>query len=524
MTTLSDAQIAAVAAQAGFSGESLVIAIAIAKAESSGNAEVINFLGCVGLWQIYQSVHAPAHPTWTTPWLQVPANNAVAAYALSSGGNNWVPWETFTNGMYLAYLDEAAVAAGAPDGTGVPTTEPTGVGAPGTATLEFLTGANLVSTAADNVASWINQANPVCVALSPTRFVVGVVNGTNHPELAYDMGSVRYLLLDQNANVLATTVLDWVDQEPNGDHGRDFDGWMSYLRAARVDDTHFLEWAQSDWVSDAADPSSVWVRQVSVEGDAFTIDYGVVNPLPPPVDTATAGLSHDTLNGRSGGRHVFVPSLGLMLVGSTKATGSSAEDRQDGLGMVALDATSGAPAWGFSEPATFRAMTFPDGRNTPNGPDAWSMVLSESEALLLSWAYGDPRYDSDASAYQRRYSLTSTGLTPLGGVEPVPAAESFAYGTYFDSRYIVDAAPSVRIPPAPAVEAAGSPLSPDDVDFLAGGMGVIANAAGDVYAAIVKVNYTPPTVAEPAPVDLGNSTSSLDATPQEPVVNFSPVS
>jgi hypothetical protein len=123
---LSPSQIAAVASGAGFSGDSLVISIAVALAESSGNPLVINYLGCVGLWQIYQSVHQPAHPTWTTRWLQNPANNATAAYALSSGGRNWQPWETFTNGMYLDHLGVAAAAAGAPDGTGVPTGEGSG--------------------------------------------------------------------------------------------------------------------------------------------------------------------------------------------------------------------------------------------------------------------------------------------------------------------------------------------------------------------------------------------------------------
>lgn len=128
---LSANQIASVAAGAGFSGDALVISIAVALAESSGNPLVINYLGCVGLWQVYQSVHAAEHPNWTTSWLQNPANNAAAAYVLSSGGANWRPWETFTNGMYVAHLSEAAAAAGAPDGTGVPTGNGPGGGSGG---------------------------------------------------------------------------------------------------------------------------------------------------------------------------------------------------------------------------------------------------------------------------------------------------------------------------------------------------------------------------------------------------------
>jgi hypothetical protein len=131
MAILSANQIAAVASGAGFSGTPLVISIAIALAESSGDTNVINYLGCVGLWQVYESVHIREHPTWTTSWLQNPANNAQAAYILSSGGSNFVPWETYTNGMYVSHLDEAAAAAGAPDGTGVPTGDGPGGGGGG---------------------------------------------------------------------------------------------------------------------------------------------------------------------------------------------------------------------------------------------------------------------------------------------------------------------------------------------------------------------------------------------------------
>ena len=50
---LSMTQIAGYAKQAGFSGNALVTAVAVAMAESSGNTSVVNSLGCTGLWQIY---------------------------------------------------------------------------------------------------------------------------------------------------------------------------------------------------------------------------------------------------------------------------------------------------------------------------------------------------------------------------------------------------------------------------------------------------------------------------------------
>ena len=123
MPTLSASQIATVANSAGFTGDSLVTATAIALAESGGRTDVVNYLGCVGLWQIYQSVHAKKYPHWTTAWLKNPQNNAQAAYILSNGGKNWQPWEVYTNGMYKMHMVAAREAVsgggmGTPPGPG----------------------------------------------------------------------------------------------------------------------------------------------------------------------------------------------------------------------------------------------------------------------------------------------------------------------------------------------------------------------------------------------------------------------
>lgn len=112
MATLSDAQIAAYAKQAGWSGKDLPIAIAVALAESSGNPEVVNYLGCTGLWQVYVKVHQPRHPLWTTEWLKQPANNAQAAYTIwREAGNSWRPWTTYTSGSYRRFSKRANDAA-----------------------------------------------------------------------------------------------------------------------------------------------------------------------------------------------------------------------------------------------------------------------------------------------------------------------------------------------------------------------------------------------------------------------------
>jgi cell wall-associated NlpC family hydrolase len=100
-------QIAQVAAHAGFTGDALVIAVAIALAESSGNPLVVskpNSNGTVdrGLWQI-NSVHSQYDPKQ----LLVPSYNANAAFELSSGGTNFHPWTTFNNGDYKQHLAAA---------------------------------------------------------------------------------------------------------------------------------------------------------------------------------------------------------------------------------------------------------------------------------------------------------------------------------------------------------------------------------------------------------------------------------
>ena len=111
MANYSFDQIARVAYKAGFRGSALEKAVAIAWAESSGRTTVVNYLGCVGLWQVYQRVHHKAHPSWTTSWLKNPTNNAKAAWVLSSHGKNWRPWTTYTGGGYKKYLSSAKKAA-----------------------------------------------------------------------------------------------------------------------------------------------------------------------------------------------------------------------------------------------------------------------------------------------------------------------------------------------------------------------------------------------------------------------------
>jgi soluble lytic murein transglycosylase-like protein len=106
---LSASQIATYAANAGFSGDDLTTAVAIALAESSGNPKAVGDLnvspgGSVGLWQI----NLAAHPQYANVDLTDPALNASAAFAVfTQAGFQFTPWSTYNSGKYMAYANEA---------------------------------------------------------------------------------------------------------------------------------------------------------------------------------------------------------------------------------------------------------------------------------------------------------------------------------------------------------------------------------------------------------------------------------
>lgn len=109
MATLSLNQMALIAATAGLPGDPWLWA-AVGMAESSGRTDVVNSIGCVGIWQINQPVHVKANPTWTVKWLQNPVNNALAAKKIhKSQGMN--AWEVYTNGMYKDHYKKGGVVA-----------------------------------------------------------------------------------------------------------------------------------------------------------------------------------------------------------------------------------------------------------------------------------------------------------------------------------------------------------------------------------------------------------------------------
>ena len=95
--TLSAQDIAGYAQNAGFSGSDLVMAVAVALAESSGVSAAIGDLqitpgGSVGLWQI----NLKYHPEFAGQDLTDPQTNANAAYSVyQAAGDRFTPWSTY---------------------------------------------------------------------------------------------------------------------------------------------------------------------------------------------------------------------------------------------------------------------------------------------------------------------------------------------------------------------------------------------------------------------------------------------
>jgi hypothetical protein len=111
---------------AGFSGQSLVTAYGIAKAESGGRANAFNPTGLdksYGLFQINMENNDPRNPNmgikrnaaylkkygdmgYKGPQsLYDPKINAKIAYDMSKGGTNFKPWTTYTSGKYENQLN-----------------------------------------------------------------------------------------------------------------------------------------------------------------------------------------------------------------------------------------------------------------------------------------------------------------------------------------------------------------------------------------------------------------------------------
>ena len=105
---LSRDELFRLAYDAGFRGDNLRMAVAVALAESGGNPNAYNAelaagtapgAGSRGLWQIYGT----AHPQYNSSIAFDPIVNARGAYEIyKQAGNRFTPWSTFNNGMAVS--------------------------------------------------------------------------------------------------------------------------------------------------------------------------------------------------------------------------------------------------------------------------------------------------------------------------------------------------------------------------------------------------------------------------------------
>jgi len=101
---------------AGYRSDGLVVAVAVALAESTCTPSATGTngptAGCPngstdrGLWQI----NSCYHPTVSNACAYDAQCNATQAYRISAGGRSWSPWATYTSGRYRSFLSTAAAA------------------------------------------------------------------------------------------------------------------------------------------------------------------------------------------------------------------------------------------------------------------------------------------------------------------------------------------------------------------------------------------------------------------------------
>ncbi|HEV7975481.1 transglycosylase SLT domain-containing protein [Amycolatopsis sp.] len=119
MAKLTPEQIAEHAYRAGFRGQGLTTAVAVALAESGGNTRAHNATppdNSYGLWQINMlggmgpERRKQYHLDSNAELFDADAN-AKVANSLSQDGKSWTPWSTYTNGAYRDHLTAARRAA-----------------------------------------------------------------------------------------------------------------------------------------------------------------------------------------------------------------------------------------------------------------------------------------------------------------------------------------------------------------------------------------------------------------------------
>ena len=110
---LTPSDVISVASRAGFVGQDLRIAGAIAKAESGLNPSAKNLVSpdySIGLWQINMLAHKETYGTEAE--LTNPDRNATAAFQIyTRRSSTFQAWSTYTNNAYQSHMSEMSAAA-----------------------------------------------------------------------------------------------------------------------------------------------------------------------------------------------------------------------------------------------------------------------------------------------------------------------------------------------------------------------------------------------------------------------------
>lgn len=103
MTIYSYDDMVNLAENSGFSGNSASTMAAIAEAESSGNADAINWNDPGGSFGLTQINGAAQGENYAMNALD-PQTSFDEAYSVSQGGTNFTPWSTYNSGAYNSFL------------------------------------------------------------------------------------------------------------------------------------------------------------------------------------------------------------------------------------------------------------------------------------------------------------------------------------------------------------------------------------------------------------------------------------
>ena len=95
---------------AGFRGENIKEAWAIAMRESGGRPDAISVTGDYGIFQFNKAAHG-GQKWWDTALLLTREYNINVAYVMSKGGRWWGPWDLSGDGRHLGNYTPASVGA-----------------------------------------------------------------------------------------------------------------------------------------------------------------------------------------------------------------------------------------------------------------------------------------------------------------------------------------------------------------------------------------------------------------------------